>query len=146
MKKALTTVTFATTLLAATLSGAVFAKGDQEGNDCRGPRDHGPRMDMEHGDRPGPDMRLEFMKKDLNLSDEQVAKIKEIYASHKSEREEIHKQEQALRQKIQSEVQSTLTDEQKAKVEARKEKHEAKLEKRIEMMQKQLDKMKKSDA
>lgn len=56
--------------------------------------------------------RLDRMASHLNLNDEQITQIQEIYASHKETRELLHEQKDALRREMREELGAVLTDEQ----------------------------------
>lgn len=81
------------------------------------------------------------MTRDLDLSDEQLAKIKTIQASHQAERENLHQQEHDIDHKVMDEVFAILTPEQQALVKARKELHKAELTLRIQQLQSELKKL-----
>lgn len=118
MKTKLQSVLFSA-VLAAGMSLAVPAFAQAEGGEGQPRRER--RMD--------PAARLEAMKERLGLSEEQVAKIKEIFAA---EREEIAAKRkelgddpapearraamQPIREKYRAQMEAVLTEEQKAKL------------------------------
>lgn len=118
MKTKLQSVLFSA-VLAAGMSLAVPAYAQAEGGEGEPKRER--RMD--------PAARLEAMKERLGLSDDQVAKIKEIFAAEREEiaakRKELGEDAapearreamQAIRAKYRAQMEAVLTDEQKAKL------------------------------
>lgn len=68
--------------------------------------------------------RLDRMASHLNLSDEQISQVQEIFASHKIDREMLREQKHALRLEIREELGTVLTGEQLEKLDALREKRQ----------------------
>ncbi len=62
------------------------------------------------------EQKLEQLKKDLNLSDAQVLKIKQIEDSYKDEKLELKRKMKEVRQKEFEEINMVFTTEQKTKL------------------------------
>ena len=62
------------------------------------------------------EQKLEQLKKDLNLSDSQVLKIKQIEDSYKDEKLELKRKMKEVRKKEFDEISTIFTPEQKAKL------------------------------
>lgn len=119
MKTKLQSVLFSA-VLAAGMSLALPAYAQAEGGEGK------PKMERRQAD---PAARLEAMKERLGLSEEQVAKLKEIFAAEREEiaakRKELGQDAdpearraamQPIREKYRAQMEAVLTDEQKAKL------------------------------
>ena len=62
------------------------------------------------------EQKLEQLKKDLNLTDNQVLKIKQIEDSYKDEKLELKRKMREVREKEFNEINETFSAEQKAKL------------------------------
>ena len=92
------------------------------------PGEHGPNH--EHGPGPHHEMGnpLEHLSKDLNLTDDQKAKVQPIIDQTKPQMEAIHKEAmekmQALMESTGAQIRPLLTPEQQTKFDAMKKAHE----------------------
>jgi protein CpxP len=108
---------------AATLSLASFVYLQ-----AKEPGEHGPQH--EHGPGPHHEMGnpLEHLSKDLNLTDDQKAKVQPIIDQTKPQMEAIHKEAmekmQALMESTGAQIRPLLTPEQQTKFDAMKKAHE----------------------
>lgn len=66
---------------------------------------------------PNDDHRLEHMKQQLNLTEQQVDELKKIHEELKPEREALREQHQALHAKMADRLKKVLTEEQQKKFE-----------------------------
>jgi periplasmic protein CpxP/Spy len=124
MKSKLSSVLFSAMLAASTLLAVQARAEDGAG----GPP---PAGEKQKGPRPGE--RLKQMAEKLDLSDEQVAKIKAIFEAEAQEIKALRKdgeptpekreQMKAIREKIKAEIDAVLTPEQREKAEAMRAKH-----------------------
>lgn len=62
--------------------------------------------------------RLEKMASRLDLNDEQVSQVQEIFASHQQTREALREQKNALRLEIREELGTVLSEEQLEKLDS----------------------------
>jgi Spy/CpxP family protein refolding chaperone len=110
------------TVLTASMQAQPAPAGEPGGNSPAKERGERPKQ-------PEPGERLEKMREHLGLTDDQVAKLKPIFASEieemKAKRKELGKDAtreerraamEAMREKYQTQVDAVLTAEQKAKV------------------------------
>jgi hypothetical protein len=79
------------------------------------------------------DKRINHMSEQLDLSEEQIEKIRTIFESKKEKRQAIHEQMKALRSETNSEISATLNDEQREKF----EKMQQKMQKKVNTKRKQ---------
>jgi Spy/CpxP family protein refolding chaperone len=87
--------------------------GDKNSMDC--PK-FGRGMNMNHNGRMPFFIESEKMKKELNLTDEQVAKIQEINSEFKNQTDSIHEKQKALHEKMRKlddDDKSTISDYEK---------------------------------
>jgi protein CpxP len=95
---------------------------------AREPGEHGPKP--EHGPGPHHEMGnpLEHLSKDLNLTDDQKAKVQPIIDQTKPQLEAIHKEAMekmhALMESTGAQIRPLLTPEQQTKFDAMKKAHE----------------------
>lgn len=134
MKSKLSSVLFSAMLAASTLLAVQARAEDNAG----GPPPAGEKQKRpEKAKMPGGGERLEKMKEHLGLSDEQVTKLKAIWADEaaalkelKAQRKEGDEPSPELREKVRSirentkaQVDAVLTPEQREKAEAMRAKH-----------------------
>jgi Spy/CpxP family protein refolding chaperone len=131
MKSKLSSVLFSTLLAASALLAVQVRAEDAPGT----PPPGGPPSGGEHkkagekGKMPSPSDRVEKMKENLGLSDEQATQIKEILTSETKDLEALKKDESvpmeqkkekaaAIREGNKAKIDALLTPEQKAKADA----------------------------
>jgi Spy/CpxP family protein refolding chaperone len=120
MKRKIITLTAAAAMSLATL---VYLQAKEPG-------EHGPKH--EHGPGPGPHHEmgnpLEHLSKDLNLTDDQKAKVQPIIDGTKPQMAAIHKEAMekmhALLESATAQIRPLLTPEQQVKFDAMKKAHE----------------------
>jgi Spy/CpxP family protein refolding chaperone len=123
MKTKLSSVLFSTMLAASALLTLQVRAEPEAGGPPPPPSEEGgqPKRQM---NRKGPN--VEAMREQLGLSDDQVAKLKEIFAAEAKEIKELRKdgadptpemreQAKAIREKYKAQIDAVLTPEQKAK-------------------------------
>ncbi|HMG04705.1 MAG TPA: Spy/CpxP family protein refolding chaperone [Chthoniobacterales bacterium] len=99
---------------------------------AQGPSEHGPGPKHEHHHGPGPGHDrgnpLEHLTKDLNLTDEQKAKVQPIIDQTKPQIEAIHQEAMekmhAIMESTGAQIRPLLTPEQQQKFDAMKKAHE----------------------
>ena len=107
---------------ALSLGGLVYLQAKEPG-------EHGPKHEH-HGPGPGHDMGnpLEHLSKDLNLTDEQKAKVQPIIDQTKPQIEAIHqeamKKMQAIMESTTAQIRPLLTPQQQQKFDAMKKAHD----------------------
>lgn len=135
MKRKLITLVIASGLTLGSM-GIGYAQDNQDGHGGHGGRGHGGRGHGGHGGMGGGNP-MEHLKKELDLTPEQQAKVQPIVAQAKPQIQAIHQEAmqktKAVMDNTMAQIRPLLTPQQQQKLDAIKQAHEKMREARQEM-------------